>query len=200
MHSFIILFTLLLLAAYIDARPVSGIESYASDTRQLLRINQDGKVFSHYGYPSWDDSDGVPKASLHNDGTMPDTGVTRYYDFTLTRDWMAPDGVFRDMVVINGQFPGPLIEANWGDMIEVTVHNNITGPEEPTSVHWHGLLQRDTPWADGAIGVSFRDRALCFRFLTLSAIGVPMSSGTLDLLHLSLPRGQLWDLLVSLPL
>lgn len=154
MHSFMILFYLSLLAISVTARPLSGIESFASDARQLLRVNRDGKVFSQHSYPSWNEDNEDLKATLHKDDDMPDTGVTRYYDFTLSRDWIAPDGVFRDMIVINGQFPGPLIEANWGDMIEVTVRNNITGPEEPTSLHWHGLLQRETPWADGSIGVS----------------------------------------------
>jgi len=32
---------------------------------------------------------------------------------------------------------------------KVTVKNNIFGPEEGTSLHWHGLLQKDTPWFDG---------------------------------------------------
>jgi len=61
--------------------------------------------------------------------------------------------VLRDVILINGQFPGPLIEANWGDMIEVTVHNNIEHPFEGTAVHWHGLLQRDTQWYDGVPAV-----------------------------------------------
>ena len=58
------------------------------------------------------------------------------------------------MLLVNGAYPGPLIEANWGDTIQVTVHNNITGPEEGTSIHWHGFLQRDTPWEDGAPAVT----------------------------------------------
>jgi FtsP/CotA-like multicopper oxidase with cupredoxin domain len=55
---------------------------------------------------------------------------------------------------INGQFPGPMIEANWGDWIQVTVRNNITGPEDGTSVHWHGMLQKETPWMDGVPSIS----------------------------------------------
>jgi hypothetical protein len=47
-------------------------------------------------------------------GTMPE-GVTRYYDFTVSYQKIAPDGVVRNGLVINGGFPGPLIEANWGD-------------------------------------------------------------------------------------
>lgn len=57
------------------------------------------------------------------------------------------------MILINGQFPGPSIEANWGDTFSITVHNNIVGPEEGTALHWHGILQRATPWFDGVPAV-----------------------------------------------
>ncbi|KAE8381899.1 multicopper oxidase-domain-containing protein [Aspergillus bertholletiae] len=84
----------------------------------------------------------------------PDTGVTRYYDFTISREVLAPDGYPKNGLLINGQFPGPMIEANWGDMIEVTVHNNIHPDEEGLTLHWHGLTQKKTPWEDGVPGVS----------------------------------------------
>ena len=60
----------------------------------------------------------------------------------------------KDVLLINGQFPGPTIEANWGDTITVTVNNAITDPEEGTALHWHGLLQTGTPWEDGVPAVS----------------------------------------------
>jgi FtsP/CotA-like multicopper oxidase with cupredoxin domain len=81
------------------------------------------------------------------------SGVTRYYDFTVSRGIIAPDGYEKTSILINDQFPGPLIEANWGDMIQVTVHNNITGPEEGLALHWHGLTQKKTPWFDGVAAV-----------------------------------------------
>lgn len=84
---------------------------------------------------------------------VPFTGVTRYYNFTIERGVIAPDGYQKSVILINGQFPGPQIEANWGDMVEVEVHNQITGPEEGTSLHWHGLLQKSSPWMDGVPGV-----------------------------------------------
>lgn len=84
----------------------------------------------------------------------PNTGVVRSYNFVLERGIMAPDGVQRDVILINGQFPGPTIEANWGDTIQVTVVNKITGPVEGTSLHWHGLLQQGTPWQDGVPGIT----------------------------------------------
>ncbi|KAL8814432.1 MAG: hypothetical protein Q9223_006342 [Gallowayella weberi] len=50
-------------------------------------------------------------------------------------------------------FPGPTLEANWGDTFSINVRNQITGPEEGTSLHWHGILQRATPWYDGTPAV-----------------------------------------------
>ncbi|KAK0749196.1 laccase with copper binding domain [Schizothecium vesticola] len=84
----------------------------------------------------------------------PNTGVVRTYDFTVSRGIIAPDGYERDVLLVNGAFPGPLIEVNWGDKVVVHVHNNITGPEEGTAIHWHGLLQQGTPWEDGSPGIS----------------------------------------------
>jgi len=40
----------------------------------------------------------------------PDTGVTRYYDFTISKGRCAPDGFEMDCVLANNQYPGPTIE------------------------------------------------------------------------------------------
>ncbi|KAL0257860.1 hypothetical protein SLS55_007026 [Diplodia seriata] len=96
------------------------------------------------GQPPWNDQD----------LSIPDTGVTREYDFTVTYQDIAPDGVTKRGVLVNGQFPGPLIEANWGDWIQVTVHNGLGVEEgEGTSMHWHGFLQKESQWMDGVPGV-----------------------------------------------
>lgn len=50
--------------------------------------------------------------------SSPDTGITRQYQFTLSRVQIAPDDYPKDVVLVNGQFPGLIIEANWGDWIE----------------------------------------------------------------------------------
>lgn len=83
----------------------------------------------------------------------PTTGILRSYDFTIARGFLAPDGVNKSVLLVNGQFPAPTIEANWGDTIQINVHNQITGPEEGTALHWHGILQRATPWFDGVPAV-----------------------------------------------
>lgn len=95
--------------------------------------------------------------------------MTRYYSWTVTNTTLSPDGVEIPMIVVNGQFPGPLIEANWGDWIQVEVINGMSqlseatkpalltvlGLEiEGTALHWHGFLQTGTPYYDGVPGIS----------------------------------------------
>lgn len=84
--------------------------------------------------------------------THPNTGVIRKYDFTIKRGTIAPDGYELSAILVNGAFPGPTIEANWGDTIQVTVHNEIEN--EGVGLHWHGFLQTGTPWEDGVTGIS----------------------------------------------
>lgn len=54
----------------------------------------------------------------------------------------------RPIFAVNGQTPGPTIEAMEGD----TIHVNVTNSQESHSVtiHWHGIHQRGTPYSDGA--------------------------------------------------
>lgn len=58
-----------------------------------------------------------------------------------------PDGVKKEnTLLVNGQFPGPLISANVGDNLVIPVTNSLT---EPTSMHWHGFIQNHTQFEDG---------------------------------------------------
>ncbi|TNY20345.1 Cupredoxin [Rhodotorula diobovata] len=75
----------------------------------------------------------------------------REYWFTIDERMGSPDGFERPMLVVNGQFPGPLIEANNGDTIVVHVTNAL---DQPITLHWHGLVQKDTIWEDGPSGVT----------------------------------------------
>lgn len=49
---------------------------------------------------------------------VPRTGRTVHYNFSVSRGILSPDGYQKNMVLVNGDFPGPVIEANWGDWIE----------------------------------------------------------------------------------
>lgn len=83
---------------------------------------------------------------------MPDTGVTRTYDLHVAYQTIAPDGVTRNGLTINGQYPGPMVEANWGDWIKFRVTNDLT--DEGTALHAHGLFQTETSWYDGVPAVA----------------------------------------------
>ncbi|KAH6897937.1 laccase 10 [Coprinopsis sp. MPI-PUGE-AT-0042] len=69
---------------------------------------------------------------------------------------VAPDGFNRPVIAVNGQHPSPLIRANKGDNFDLTVVNSLEDPTmlRQTSIHWHGMFQRTTAWADGADGVT----------------------------------------------
>ncbi|KAL5116583.1 laccase, multicopper oxidase, benzenediol:oxygen oxidorectuctase [Pleosporales sp. CAS-2024a] len=65
-----------------------------------------------------------------------------------------PDGSggIREVQLINGQYPGPLIRAKWGDTIVVNVKNNLQ--HNGTGIHWHGLRQLNSCQHDGVPGVT----------------------------------------------
>lgn len=49
-------------------------------------------------------------------------------------------------------FPGPLFSATIGDLVDVTILNEMV--EERVSLHWHGLHQWQNAWYDGTEGVT----------------------------------------------
>ncbi|KAI1298831.1 multicopper oxidase-domain-containing protein [Xylaria venustula] len=75
----------------------------------------------------------------------------REYEWTITDGEGSPDGVHRPMMLINNQFPGPLIEVNEGDVLVVNLVNKASNS---TALHWHGMYQNGTNWMDGAAGVT----------------------------------------------
>ncbi|KAL9567382.1 hypothetical protein ACKAV7_008457 [Fusarium commune] len=60
------------------------------------------------------------------------------------------DGFEREVYLINDQQPGPLVDVDEGDDVEIFVHNDLN---VETTIHWHGLLQRGTPHMDGVPGI-----------------------------------------------
>ncbi|KAF2864483.1 carbohydrate-binding module family 20 [Piedraia hortae CBS 480.64] len=86
------------------------------------------------------------------DSNWPKTGRTVSYQWTITNTTLSPDGIQRPAFLINNQYPGPRIEANWGDTIQVTVKNSLTN--NGTSIHWHGLRQYHNNGQDGVPGVT----------------------------------------------
>ncbi|CAN1258151.1 Monocopper oxidase-like protein SKU5 [Linum perenne] len=58
---------------------------------------------------------------------------------------------FQQVITINGNFPGPLINATTNDNIHVNVFNNI---DEPVLFTWNGIQQRLNSWQDGVSGTN----------------------------------------------
>lgn len=59
--------------------------------------------------------------------TPPGNLRTYNWDITEHYDWTGPDGVKKSMVqLINGQYPGPVLHASWGDTISVTITNKLS--------------------------------------------------------------------------
>ncbi|KAK7038427.1 laccase I [Favolaschia claudopus] len=69
----------------------------------------------------------------------------------ISNKQIAPDGFKRSAVLAGGTFPGPLITANKGDTLAINVVDQLTDNtmNTSTSIHWHGIFQEKTNWADG---------------------------------------------------
>ncbi|KAF7591618.1 hypothetical protein BBP40_001318 [Aspergillus hancockii] len=81
-------------------------------------------------------------------------GRRRDYHIVVNNDTTANwDGIpFSGAKMFNGTFPGPWIQACWGDSVHVTVTNNLT--YNGTAIHMHGLRMLNNSLMDGVPGVS----------------------------------------------
>ncbi|KAJ8584635.1 laccase [Rhizopogon salebrosus TDB-379] len=72
-------------------------------------------------------------------------------ELAIVNKVIAPDGFARSATLAGGIFPGPLIKAQKNDQFSIRVINRLRDKSMPlsTSVHWHGIRQKKTNWADG---------------------------------------------------
>jgi FtsP/CotA-like multicopper oxidase with cupredoxin domain len=89
---------------------------------------------------------------LNSSFEITDKPVTRTYHWTISEAYGAPDGYNRSHITINGQMPGPLVEANEGDTLVFNIYNALQN--DTASIHWHGMAQNGTAFMDGVPGVS----------------------------------------------
>jgi laccase len=52
----------------------------------------------------------------------------------------------KQLLTVNGQYPGPTITVHEGDNVQIEVTNRVS---TNTTLHWHGIRQLRTAWADG---------------------------------------------------
>jgi FtsP/CotA-like multicopper oxidase with cupredoxin domain len=82
------------------------------------------------------------------------TGITRKYTLTVDEHPISADGFIRrdGGKAFNKQYPGPWIEACWGDTLEITIINNLD--YNGTTIHWHGARMLNQFENDGVNGVT----------------------------------------------
>eukprot|EP00899_Mesostigma_viride_P008116 jgi/Mesvir1/17305/Mv07704-RA.3 len=78
--------------------------------------------------------------------------ATKTFTFKVSYQFRSPACVEKPIVVVNGLYPGPVIDVNYGDDVVVTVVNGLY--TEETSIHFHGMFQNGTVWFDGTHGVT----------------------------------------------
>ncbi|XP_006338994.1 laccase-4-like [Solanum tuberosum] len=77
---------------------------------------------------------------------FPVFGVTRHYKFNVVMRNMSCLCSSKPIVTVNGRFPGPTIYAREDDRVLIKVVNHV---KYNVSIHWHGIRQLRTGWADG---------------------------------------------------
>jgi iron transport multicopper oxidase len=78
--------------------------------------------------------------------------ATKTLEWDIAYTTANPDGQFERRVMgVNGKWPPPAIEADYGDRVILKVNNNL--PDVPTGLHAHGLFQNGTNYYDGPVGV-----------------------------------------------
>jgi FtsP/CotA-like multicopper oxidase with cupredoxin domain len=144
-------------------------------------------------------------------------GTTRYYNLTLEDSSWDADGInfpaaklFRNNSAKNPQYPGPWIQACWGDTIVVDVTNKLK--TNGTSIHWHGIRQNQTMHMDGVNGITQCPIAtndhMVYEFKATqygsswyhSHYSVQYADGAAGPLTIHGPSSADWDVAVSPPL
>ncbi|MCO5548483.1 hypothetical protein L7F22_001942 [Adiantum nelumboides] len=71
--------------------------------------------------------------------------------WNVTYGTASPLGKPKQVLLINGQFPGPQIDTETNVNLQINVFNSI---DEPLLFTWNGLYQRRSSWQDGVLGTN----------------------------------------------
>ncbi|KAI6845513.1 laccase-like multicopper oxidase [Hortaea werneckii] len=86
------------------------------------------------------------------DAKAPPAGKTVTHNLEITNTTLAPDGVPRLVMAVDGQYPGRALTASWGDTMVINVKSSLQ--HNGTSVHFHGIRQLNSNQQDRSNGVT----------------------------------------------
>lgn len=92
---------------------------------------------------------GLSLSLLAGVGCLAAPAMAGTYDLVLENRLVNITGKERPAMLINGQLPGPVLRFKEGEDVTIHVTNRL---DEPTSIHWHGLLLPSEQ--DGVPGIS----------------------------------------------
>ncbi|XP_010255119.1 PREDICTED: L-ascorbate oxidase homolog isoform X2 [Nelumbo nucifera] len=95
----------------------------------------------------------------------------KYYTWTVTYGKISPLGVPQQVILINGQFPGPRLDVVTNDNIVLNLINKL---DQPFLLTWNGIKQRKNSWQDGVLGTNcpiLPNSNYTYKFQTKDQIG-----------------------------
>ncbi|ESW28835.1 hypothetical protein PHAVU_002G021900 [Phaseolus vulgaris] len=75
----------------------------------------------------------------------------KFYTWTVTYGNLSPLGSPQQVILINGQFPGPKLDLVTNDNVILNLINKL---DEPFLLTWNGIKQRKNSWQDGVLGTN----------------------------------------------
>lgn len=132
--------------------PGSNIDKFVCDYSQMKGFKPCGTAEDRSCWLRNSDTGEEYNITTDYEDKMPQ-GITRVYYLNVTDSYINANGLnFTEAKLFNNTWPGPLIEACWGDTVEIHVQNLLVN--NGTSIHWHGIRQNQTMHMDGVNGIT----------------------------------------------
>ncbi|XP_057951034.1 laccase-1 [Malania oleifera] len=101
----------------------------------------------------------------------------------------------KQLLTVNGKFPGPTIAVKEGENVEVKVTNHVA---TNTTIHWHGVRQLRTAWADGPAYITQcpigKGQSYTYKFTAVEQRGILLWHA-----HLSWQRASVYGAFIIYP-
>ena len=104
------------------------------------------------GIPYYLNASGYLQPSVDEDEAACLTNQEEFGRLKCTEPQTVDGKTYRAYIGVNGLVPGPTLIVYEGQAMIVLVENRLIS--ETTSIHWHGMDMRNTPWMDGALLIS----------------------------------------------